>query len=475
MLPHRYNWTTCPGIISSAALTLCASWLCPSLLNLKQDRMKVWGVTEVKSGAAPVRGRGGLWSCETSRFPRFLDSRLRYGSDIVSLTLQPSFTPQKHFLVLISVKGWVNLKAMVRLEELGKLMKFIHIIGDRTRDLLACTIVPQPTTLRNVTGCRIRYQHVLRPIGSHRSWIQSAWDWCVSMFFRSRKPRIRPRGSVALTTTCPLSAKKNCTNFADKWRSLCRYSSVANWGHGVSQSLFLIKIEKKETYTATQNKMVPPCAGSVAGSDLSDRCPGSWKIPSQTPQLQLCNIQFRGCWKSSVAPEFARPFCSHRCWNNWQLLPLWSSGRSSWLQIRRSDFWRVVGLERGPSASWYNWAVTCKEKWGSVTLTTWYSLSARSRQQAAVPRQRKKAAQAGKSTETKIRIVGLLPWIRTSVLPRPKRSAHHSSVTFADCLAFTRRELENLSSLAKWFPTGIWTWCSPTLYRRVVQELKPSD
>jgi hypothetical protein len=35
---------------------------------------------------------------------------------------------------------------MVRLEELGKL-KNIDLIGTRTRDLLACNILPQPTTL----------------------------------------------------------------------------------------------------------------------------------------------------------------------------------------------------------------------------------------------------------------------------------------------------------------------------------------
>jgi hypothetical protein len=30
---------------------------------------------------------------------------------------------------------------------LNKLKKFIHVIGNRTRDLPACSIVPQPTTL----------------------------------------------------------------------------------------------------------------------------------------------------------------------------------------------------------------------------------------------------------------------------------------------------------------------------------------
>jgi hypothetical protein len=43
----------------------------------------------------------------------------------------------------------------VRLEELGQLKK-IHFIGTRTRDLSACSIVPQPTTLPSQIECIMR-------------------------------------------------------------------------------------------------------------------------------------------------------------------------------------------------------------------------------------------------------------------------------------------------------------------------------
>jgi hypothetical protein len=46
--------------------------------------------------------------------------------------------PPGRFLVLISVRGWVDPRTMVQLEGLGKLKK-IHLISIRTRDLPFCS------------------------------------------------------------------------------------------------------------------------------------------------------------------------------------------------------------------------------------------------------------------------------------------------------------------------------------------------
>jgi hypothetical protein len=77
--------------------------------------------------------------------------------------------PPGRFLILISVRGWgdPNAGGRIRLTE-----KFSDLTGNRTRDILAYNIVPQPTTLPH------------GPIGLHDNWyLQESritklrWNW----------------------------------------------------------------------------------------------------------------------------------------------------------------------------------------------------------------------------------------------------------------------------------------------------------
>jgi hypothetical protein len=68
-----------------------------------------------KGKASPVTGLGGPLGCETSRLPHFLDSRLTDGGEVVSFKRRPAGRPLPpgRFLVLISVRDWVDPRTTV--------------------------------------------------------------------------------------------------------------------------------------------------------------------------------------------------------------------------------------------------------------------------------------------------------------------------------------------------------------------------
>jgi hypothetical protein len=76
--------------------------------------------------------------------PTFSDIWLIDGGKVVSPTSR--YLPPGKFLVLISIRGWVDSRAIVQPEGLGKLKKSTSR-GTRTGNLPSCSIVPQPTTL----------------------------------------------------------------------------------------------------------------------------------------------------------------------------------------------------------------------------------------------------------------------------------------------------------------------------------------
>jgi hypothetical protein len=98
-----------------------------------------------KGKTIPVTGREGPWGCEMSRLPHFLENRVTDDGEIVSLTRRPHFTPQEDFWysILLGLSRPQGHCAAGRIRSIEK----SNDIGNRTRDLPACSIVPQPTML----------------------------------------------------------------------------------------------------------------------------------------------------------------------------------------------------------------------------------------------------------------------------------------------------------------------------------------
>jgi hypothetical protein len=66
---------------------------------------------------------------------------------LVIRALPPPPSQQGKHLVLFSVRGLVNPRAIVRLERLGQLINVMTPEGIETASFLACSGIPQPITV----------------------------------------------------------------------------------------------------------------------------------------------------------------------------------------------------------------------------------------------------------------------------------------------------------------------------------------
>jgi hypothetical protein len=69
------------------------------------------------------------YSCKMSRIPHCLDNPPADGGEIISLTRPPRFTPQKYFLVFISIRGSIIPRTTGRQEGFDKLKNSMTCSG----------------------------------------------------------------------------------------------------------------------------------------------------------------------------------------------------------------------------------------------------------------------------------------------------------------------------------------------------------
>jgi hypothetical protein len=126
-----------------------------------------------KDKVTPVNVCEDPKGCDTSRFPHLLDSRLTDGGEVVSLTRMPSFAsreiPGTYFCQRLSTSQDCSAAGRIRSIETSS-----GLFGNRTRDLSACNILPQPTTLqREVTSDGTI---LIRIFTKRYQLLQNLWD-----------------------------------------------------------------------------------------------------------------------------------------------------------------------------------------------------------------------------------------------------------------------------------------------------------
>ena len=96
--------------------------------------------------------------------------------------------PQEIFLVLISVRGWINPRAIVRAGRIMSMKKSNDNIGNRNRDLPTCSALPQPTALP-------------RALCAMGTGVKSAGAWKLTTYSHIVE-RLRMSGAIPLVPIC---------------------------------------------------------------------------------------------------------------------------------------------------------------------------------------------------------------------------------------------------------------------------------
>ena len=116
----------------------------------------LWNILLSTAKSNPITGLNSPRGLKEFRAPRLHDN-LHVKVVRLSTLRTGHLYPQEIFLVLISVKGWVKPLGHTAAGRIMSTKNSNDTVGNRTRDLPACSAVPQPTALprtANIFKCR---------------------------------------------------------------------------------------------------------------------------------------------------------------------------------------------------------------------------------------------------------------------------------------------------------------------------------
>jgi hypothetical protein len=124
---HGNMLSTLSRICLAADFVMCDKFFCSviyqclsAVCNNEMVLLTLLVYSKSKGKAIPVTDRGGPWGCETSRLRNFYIIGSQMAVSLSLLRVGRPLPPGR-FLVLISVRSWVDPKAIVRLEGISQL------------------------------------------------------------------------------------------------------------------------------------------------------------------------------------------------------------------------------------------------------------------------------------------------------------------------------------------------------------------